>query len=265
VSLWGQEMSKIKLISSWTRPGGGTVAHINLTNLLNDNGFDCTFYGPHEWHLNQCKGALLKDIIIEPTDTIISHFIQISPDVKFKKHILYCHEKDLFPLQKMNLFQYTLIVFVSNAQKQWHSVNHPSVIIPPLVKKINWTNPNNGVAGVIGSIDKNKQTHESIQRAIRHGFSTVKLFGETNDRMYFTQQVEPLLHGGSDVRLVGHEDDHEAMYGLISAVYHSSLSETFGLVEAECKLAGIPFNGPTNNQEILDEKEILDRWKKVLV
>tara|TARA_R110000824_G_scaffold74160_3_gene188780 strand:+ start:359 stop:1138 length:780 start_codon:yes stop_codon:yes gene_type:complete len=257
-------MSKIKLISSWTRPGGGTVAHINLTNLLNDNGFDCTFYGPHEWHLDKCKGALLKDTIIEPDDIIISHFVQISPDVKFKKHILYCHEKDLFPLQEINLSQYDLIVFVSNAQKQWHSVNHPSVIIPPLVKKVNWTNPNNGVAGVIGSVDRNKQTHKSIQRAISHGFSSVKLFGEVNDQAYFRLHVEPILHNNNNVILAGHQDDPEVMYGQISTAYHSSLSETFGLVEAECRLAGIPFNGPSNNQEILDEKEILKRWKKVL-
>ena len=62
-----------------------------------------------------------------------------------------------------------------------------------------------------------------------------------------------------------HEDDPEAMYGQISTVYHTSLSETYGLVEAECRLSGIPFNGPSNNQEILSDEEILDRWKRILV
>jgi len=54
------------------------------------------------------------------------------------------------------------------------------------------------------------------------------------------------------------------MYGRVSAVYHSSLSETYGLVEAECKLAGIPFNGMSNGQPILENEEIFQLWKKLL-
>jgi hypothetical protein len=47
-------------------------------------------------------------------------------------------------------------------------------------------------------------------------------------------------------------------------VYHSSLSETYGLVEAECRLSGIPFNGKSNGQEILSEEEILEKWESIL-
>ena len=256
-------MSKIKLISGWSNPGGGTIAHLALTNLLNKNGFDCTFYGSHEWHLDKCKGALLKDIIIEPQDIIISHFLQVSPDVEYKKHILYCHEKDLFPLQKINLAQYDLIAFVSNAQKQWHSVNHPSVIIPPAVDKLSWTNPKNNTAGVIGSIDKNKQVHLSIERALKEGYKRVLLFGDITDLPYFNESVNSFVKSGKAI-LAGHEDDREKMYNQVSEIYHTSLSETFGLVEAECRLAGIPFNGPSNGQDILHEKEILDRWINIL-
>jgi len=54
------------------------------------------------------------------------------------------------------------------------------------------------------------------------------------------------------------------MYSSIDIVYHSSLRETYGMVEAECRLAGIPFNGPENNQEILEEEEILKRWTNIL-
>ena len=104
----------------------------------------------------------------------------------------------------------------------------------------------------------------SIKRALKDGFTTIKLFGEVTDKAYFTCEVEPLLHG-PNTELKEHEDDPEAMYGQISAVYHSSLSETYGLVEAECRLSGIPFNGPSNNQEILAEKEILERWKRLLI
>ena len=254
---------KVKLVSSWTRPGGGTVAHISLTNLLNENGIDCTFYGPHEWHLDKCKSGLIQECLLGPDDILISHFIQVPQEVQVEKHLLYCHEKHIFPLKDISLTQYDCIVFVSNSQKNWQRVNHPSVIIPPLVKKVNWTNPHKGAVGIIGSIDRNKQVHLSIKRALKDGFTTIKLFGEITDRMYFSQQVEPLL-SSADIRLEEHEDDPEAMYGQISAVYHSSLSETYGLVEAECRLSGIPFNGPSNNQEILDEEEILQRWKTVL-
>jgi len=254
---------EIKIVSSWTRPGGGTVAHINLTNLLNDNGYDCTFYGPHTWHLDKCKAAPIDQCFLGPEDILISHFIQVPEEVRVKKHILYCHERHIFPLKEVPLAQYDCIVFVSNSQKEWQGVNHPSVIIPPLVKKIKWENPNNGVAGVIGSIDKNKQPHLSAHRAIKDGFSTVKLFGEVTDRAYLYKSLGPLL-STFDIRLEGHQDDLEAMYGEVSVVYHSSLNETYGLVEAECRLAGIPFNGTSNNQDILDNEEILDRWRKLL-
>lgn len=256
--------SKVSIVSSWTRPGGGTVAHINLTNLLNENGYDCTFYGPNHWHIDKCKGASIEKCLVGPDDILISHFIQVPAEVRPKKHILYCHEKDIFPLKNVSLAQYDLIVYVSNSQKEWQGVNHPSVIIPPFVKKVNWTNPKNGVAGIIGSVDKNKQTHESIHRAARDGFSTIKLFGEVTDRMYFEEKVKPAMDIQAEVTLEGHEDDPETMYGQISKVYHSSLSETYGLVEAECKLAGIPFKGPSNGQDILDKEEILERWKKIL-
>ena len=255
--------SKVKIVSSWTNPGGGTVAHINLTNLLNDNGYDCTFYGPNEWHLDKCKSDTIDKCILGPTDILISHFIQVPEQVQVKKHILYCHEKDVWPLKTIPLARYDSIVFVSNSQKEWQGVDHPSTIIPPIVKKVNWTNPNNGVAGVIGSIDTNKQTHKSIQRAIMAGYQKVMLFGQVNDTPYFNEKVQPLLGAGSVV-LADHEDDPTAMYGQVSEVFHSSLSETYGLVEAECRLSGIPFNGESNGQEILEKEEILKRWKKII-
>ena len=255
-------MSKIKIVSSWTRPGGGTVAHINLTNLLNDNGYDCTFYGPHEWHLDKCKSDNINKCFLGSDDILISHFIEV-PEVKVKKHILYCHEKEIFPLKQVSLAGYDLIVFVSNLQKKWQGVNHPSVIIPPSVNKVKWENPNNKVAGVVGSIDKNKQTHKSIKRALKDGYNKVLLFGEITDTPYYNQSVSKLIKEGKAV-LMGHEDEREALYGQVSEVYHSSLSETYGLVEAECKLSGIPFNGPSNGQHIVDNEEILERWKNIL-
>jgi len=63
---------------------------------------------------------------------------------------------------------------------------------------------------------------------------------------------------------MGSMDDKDQMYSTVDVVYHNSKRETFGLVEAECTLAGIPFVGPRNNPEILEESEILERWDEVL-
>ena len=256
---------RVKIISSWTNPGGGTVAHISLTNLLNANGYDCTLYGPHDWHLDKCNGANIRDATIGVHDYLISHFIQIPRTINPKKHILYCHEKHLFPLKEQDLRVYDLITFVSNSQKEWQGVNHPSVIIPPPVDKFKWESPtDSNFAGVVGSIDKNKQTHKSIERAISDGYDKVLLFGDITDMPYFNESVASLVESGKAV-LMGHEDDREALYGKIREVYHSSLSETYGLVEAECRLSGIPFNGTSNGQQVISNEEIVERWKKVLV
>ena len=54
------------------------------------------------------------------------------------------------------------------------------------------------------------------------------------------------------------------MYASVEAVYHASKRETYGLVEAECKAAGVPYRGVESNPEILSDEDILERWKEVL-
>jgi hypothetical protein len=264
-------MSRIKLCSGWSNPGGSTDSHITLTNLLNDNGYDCTFYGPHDYHLDKCKSGRFSEFSSDPEDIIISHFMRFSETPKCKKHIFSCHEKDIWPINQMvetgrqDLEEYDTLHFVSELQKNWQSVSHRhQTVIPPIAHVVNWTDPGNNVAGVIGSIDRNKQTHISINRALSvGGYETVLIFGEVTDLPYFNEYVRPLLLSGK-VIMAGHESDRDALYGQISEVYHSSLSETYGLVEAECRLSGIPFNGKSNGQEILSEEEILEKWESIL-
>ena len=169
----------------------------------------------------------------------------------------------MFPLKDISLEIYDIVQFVSDFQRDWHGVEVFSVVIPPIVAKVNWVNPNNKIAGVIGSIDSHKQVHKSIQRALDDGYKKVILFGDISDIHYFDKYVSEYNTKGQVV-LAGHEDDREAMYGKISEVYHSSIRETYGLVEAECRLSGIPFNGPSNNQDILEKEEILKRWNNIL-
>jgi len=50
----------VKIVSGWSNRGGSTFAFINLTNALNKAGYDTTFYGPHEWHLDKCKSGRMN-------------------------------------------------------------------------------------------------------------------------------------------------------------------------------------------------------------
>lgn len=252
----------IKIVSGWSNPGGSTIHHIALTNMLNEAGYQCTFYGPHDWHLDKCKADKAINVRIAPTDILISHFIKPAT-INCKRHILSCHETNLFPLRQMNLKGYSLIHYVSHRQQQWHDVEFPFVVIPPSVERIPWQPPGTNTAGIIGSIDPHKQTHLSIQRAIADNFQKVLLFGKVSDKTYFNDSIKPLL-ANDNVFLMDHCDDKVKMYSAVDAVYHNSKRETFGLVEAECIKAGIPFIGSSNHPEILDRKEILTRWIEIL-
>tara|TARA_R110002051_G_scaffold11808_2_gene42531 strand:+ start:2254 stop:3030 length:777 start_codon:yes stop_codon:yes gene_type:complete len=256
-------MTSVKLLSGWSNPGGSTHHHIALTNLLNSKGVECVFYGPHDYHLDKCKSDTLDKLQIGPEHILISHFLHVPNDPTWKKHILSCHETNIFPLSEVNLEVYDTIQYVSQSQKDWHGVDHSSVIIPPMVEKVKWKNPENKCAGVIGSIDPHKRPHLSIQAALDDGYDKVFLFGDITDREYFNKEVAPYVNRGEAV-MQAHESDRKALYGQIEAVYHSSLRETYGLVEAECRLAGIPFRGESNNQVILTEDEIWERWEDCL-
>lgn len=253
---------KVKLLSGWSNPGGSTEHHISLTNLLNENGYDCAFYGPHSYHLSKCKSDYLHAAVIDPSDIVISHFLKIPKEFKVKKHILSCHETNLFPLKDMDLSQYDLIQCVSERQWDWHGVDHPHVVIPPMVDKISWTNNNTGYAGVVGSIDDHKQPHLAVELALKDGFRKVKLYGNINGPRYFDSFLK---HLSEKIEIIEHEENKSLMYNSVDAVYHTSKRETYGLVEAECKLAGIPFKGACNDPVVMEDKEILEKWSQVLM
>jgi len=259
---------KIKILSGWSAPGGSTSHHISLTNLLNENGYDCTFYGPHDWHLDKCQSGKIQDAKIDPEDIVISHFLSIPEGLEVKKHILSLHETNLFPLEKVQPKGYDYIQYVSESQREWHSYDHNYVIIPPMVEHVEWKAPEEGsdratIAGVVGSVDSHKQTHLAIEKALEDGFERVLLFGLVVDKPYFEEKIVPYLENGRAV-LLGYLDDKAEMYNLVAKVYHMSKRETYGLVEAECKLAGIPYEGLENDQPVLSKDEILEKWQEVL-
>lgn len=260
-------IGKIKIVSGWSDPGGSTVAHINLCNLFNDNGLDCTFYGPQTWHLGKCEAEELYKLEINPSDTIISHYIKLDPTLfSCRKHIFSCHETNVFDFKEHGVPLCDLIHFVSQSQKDWQDISAPSVVIPNVISKLDKSPLNTKKAGVIGSIDEHKQTHLSIQRAWADGYTMVYLFGKITAPNYFKKTIEPMLKTGKCL-YIGHIDNKQLMYNMIDAVYHSSKRETFNFVKAECLQTGVTYNGVDSaetNAEYWTDNQILSAWKEIL-
>ena len=259
--------SKIKLISGWSKPGGSTVAHINLVNLLNENGYDATFYGPHDYHLGKCKSGLIYEAEpLDNDDILIMHYFKINARPDVKKLILSCHETNIFPLQNISLEPYDAIHFVSESQRKWHSVNKMSFIIPNVISDLKKSPLNTSAAGVIGSIDSHKQPHVAVRKALNAGYKTVYLFGETTDQEYAKKYIRPLL-GDERVTVMGYLEDKQAMYDMVDSVFHFSKRETFNYIKAECEKTGVEYvgNRAAESGAVYESNdEVLKQWTKLL-
>jgi hypothetical protein len=255
---------KIKILSAWSLPGGSTIANINLCNLFNASGYDCTFYGPHEWQEHHCKGASLEDVKIESGDVIISHFLEMGERPKTAhKVVLSCHETNVFPIKGKKKF-WDNIHFVSESQKEWQGVD--GVVIPNVISPLENNGGRKGYAGVIGSIDPHKQTHLSIKRALLAGYKKVLVYGLITDQRYYIKHIKP-LEKNKKVVLAGHFDDKQKMYDSVEEVFHSSKRETYNLVQFECERAGVKYNGlesTLTSAEVKPDEEILNLWKTLL-
>lgn len=257
----------IKIISGHSEKGGSTTAFINLTNTLNEKGYDCTFYGPHHWHLDKCKGDTLNNLKLNSDDTLIVHYMKLPERPKVKKVILSCHEKDLFEVGLMKQF-WDEVVFLNQKHKDYHFLYLGKYsLIPNLKEKLlKKDKPElDKIAGVIGTFDPNKQTHVSIQRALNDGCEKIYLFGDPNSHSNYKTMVEPLL--SDKVILKGYTNNKQEMYDMIGRVYHSSLSEVATLVKDECISTGTKFFGNDATEYVpieMTNDEIINSWLKLL-
>lgn len=257
----------IKILSGYSEKGGSTTAFINLTNLFNENGFDCIFYGPHEWHLDKCKSDLLKNYKPDYSDKLITHFLNLPKRPSAKKIILSCHEKWWFEVADINQYWDTA-VFLHQDHKNYHwRYNGNYTIIPNLKENLLPTEKGHldKVAGIIGTIEERKQTHISIKRAIEDGCHEIILFGHVGDQNYFQNFVKPILN--EKVKMIGHSTNKQQMYDSIGRVYHSSKGEVACLVKDECFLTNTKFfgNKETENEvSTLTNEEILNLWFNIL-
>ena len=256
----------IKIISGWSNIGGSTIAFINLTNALNEAGYETIFYGPHNWHLNQCNSAQYirgNKLPVNKEDILIIHFINsFNSRPPVKGFFFSSHEQDIFPIKNINYSIYDKIHFVSEHQKLYHLVEHPSFIIPNILNDLKPnTKPNKKIGGIIGSIDRNKRVDESIKRALADGCEQVLIYGVLSDPWCWQTQVAPLIDGNK-VIYKGIEDDKQKMYDSVTDVYHSSILETWGYIKGECKLTNTNYHGnkSTDGYWELSKEEIVKKW-----
>ena len=260
------EKQKIKIISGYSEKGGSTVAQINLTNFLNNNGYDCTFYGPSDYHIDKCKSAFSNELKFDSDDILLCHVMNFQERPPVKK-VIYCsHEKWWYDFSKV-FWYWDESVFLHQQHKDFHENYTGNYTIIPNLKE-NLTSKNKEeldlVAGIVGSIEDRKQTHISIERSLNDGCEKVFLFGQIGDKNYFENYVEPKIDN-SKIILVGHTTDKQSMYDSIGRVYHSSKGEVACLVKDECYLTGTKFfgNKETENEvSTLTNEEIFKLWKK---
>ena len=265
----------IKIISSHSGFGGSTMLFIELCKLFNENNMKSIFYGPHPWHLDKYKYCEnIKNLKIHPNDYVIGHLNALdllNLPIKCKNSVLSIHEKMYHLLVPDKINFYKSIVFASQEHMEWHGYyngKQPKFVIPTPMAKLQKTSGNTvKIAGVIGTIEKRKQTHVSILRALKDGCEKVLIFGKkAHVPDYFNNCVLPLL---SDKVIYKGEwplEKRQQMYEMISCVYHSSTEEIACLVQGECAIVGIPFYGNCNSPpyEIWHNDIILKAWKKVL-
>jgi len=261
----------IKIVSGISFPGGSAVANINLCNLFNAGGYRCVFYGPHKWHLDKCPSGMMSEAVLQKEDIVLVHNVRLGARPNVRKYLLTCHEESGYPLRTMDLSSLDLIHFVSNSQRLWHGVNHPSVVIPNVVSPLTPSSRRRGttnVAGIIGSIEPRKQTHVSIQRALQAGCEEIHLFGLVLDQVYYGTMIQPLLdQNRGRIFLRGYIDNKQAIYDSIDVVYHSSNEETFNFIKAECQRTGTRYEGLSSAEtdgEFMSNDDILNRWAKCL-
>jgi len=270
----------VAIFTGWSQMGGSTESYINLTNALNVEGINTVLVGPHAWHLDKCKGLQLTKEIGYTAKNVIWHFLPYQVDGKLFKnatHILSCHETELNPVFEKyrdpiydGVFDY--LHFVSDHQLDYQCENAdydakgemvviPNLLDPKLVKRRK--QPKGKVGAVIGSVDRNKNTHVSIQKALDDGCKSVKVFGSVNGHEYYKEHVE-VLFKDPRVSYKGIVDDKNTMYSDITDVYHYSLKESWGYIDAECSFLDINYHTTLENRvNPVSNSTILDRWMEI--
>jgi hypothetical protein len=258
---------KVFISSKISFPGGSTIAFINLTNALNEAGVDTTFYGPHDWHTKFCKGVQSTIVPVGKDDCLISHLSDFRSfrnrsDFAIRKMIYSCHEMNFLPMDRINYNVLDKVHFVTEKQKNYHNIKCPFFILPNILNdlKVN-PKPLKKIGGVIGSIDKNKQTHLAIKEALKDGCKRVLVYGQFTDIDYYNNHIK-VFRDNDKVEFKSFEIDKQKIYDSVTDVYHCSLSESWSYIKGECELTGTKFHGNNSTEAFwsLPKEKIVQRW-----
>lgn len=291
----------IKIVTGSTVPMGSTVALVSLCNHFNSRGISCTLYGPDKWHLDKCKSGNIGDFRPETGDIIVVHDLRLlsTSDLHDLNALIGESRKDFLLRNIKNFFtgrstgsqpnQYKLVLTCRGEGQsrtslprltmfnKIHCTNdtcqicrktkHLSFICPNFLDDLKKSeNKPDKIAGVIGTIRKENQLEQSIERALRDGMKSVIIFGYLADPSYYYSTIEPLTKTyPGKIKFAGFIDVKQKVYDSVSDVY-CSVSKPWSLIEHECTLTGTSFHGPNTatSTETMTNDQIFRVWKEEL-
>jgi len=259
---------KIKFISGWTGYGGSTIVLLEHCKLLQEAGYNVEFYGEQEWHLNRFFGSrLLYDLVINPDDILVYHYMELETRPICLQCILFLHEKELYNIRSRKISGFDQIIFASQTQRDFHQIEGKIVNNPmlALVDIRQHYPPNQNIAGVVGTICERKNTHISIQKALEDNRDLVYVFGNIGSNEYYEEKIQPLLSDRVMLRDLVDPSNLMYMYNQFDVLYHMGEDESACLVLGECRLLNKPVikSDKLFDYPLLDNKEILNQWKSV--
>lgn len=252
----------IYIFSSYLKHGGSTHAHEMLRGALCRRGIE-TYFG---------KAFIPENV--STSDRFILHFfpetalLKASDTFRPDNVFISCHESDLYIITPKILESVSKIHFLSDWQREYHRgytdiPDSKSFILPNVMTDLSGCYKRcDGlrVGGVIGSIDRNKQVHKSIIRALNDGCDLVYIWGDITDQSYYSEFVEELIDGLKVIHR-GYEEDIKKIYCEVTDVYQDSQKETWGYIAGECQELGIPYHGVGSvNFHYMKEHEIVNGW-----
>jgi len=290
----------IKIVSGYSHPAGPTLALINLCNQFNSRGYDCVFYGPDNWHVDKCMSGKIIDFMPAAGDTIIVNdipllsvgdvsninaiveengrirlmgtlrniFLKFLPSGKPRNYRMFltCLSDDGLPRSSVRFSLFQKIHFASSALKNYPRTAYPKFISPSFSNDLKKSvHKPEKIAGVIGSIKKQNNVGEAVEKALRDGMETVIIFGYMKDPVYYYNKIVPLTtkYPGR-IKYAGFVDDKQKMYDAVSNVY-SSVSKPWSMVSQECTMTNTMLHAPLMSVDGgMANDQIFEIWENEL-
>lgn len=258
---------KVKFVTGFGSFGGSTVALLEHCRLLEEHGFEVFLYADGSWHMDRFRGSKkISEFYPEKDDIVVFHHLSPKVRPKCRRSILYVHEKSLWPIKGRSLLSFDVVAYVSDDQFKFHGV--PGVVVPnPVGRMVDPSRhhpPGRNIAGVVGTIQKRKRQHVSIERALADGREKVLLFGDFEES-YFREKVEPMLSERVVYMGMCDPENRMEMYNSFDYLYMFSEEESASLALGECRILGkdVFKSEEVVEYELAEDAEIVAVWKSI--